>query len=174
MSRRQLHQTLLSLLAALAATALMAVPLGPAPALAAKPKPKITKIKHLGTFPELPGSQVSFTLIKRGKVLVKAVDVQISVTLLCNDGQGGYSWNFFDLPYATSFPDQRIGRNPFGTAGFAVEDIPLTEFDWGYKRFSAFLKHRGRSAWGDIRIRWEQEDGSRCGGAPETWISHAV
>jgi hypothetical protein len=166
------HRSLLSLSAMLLAAALLAVALGTSsPALAAKPKkPRITKIQHLGSFDEMPGSQVSFTLIKQNGRPVKAINVQVSgVSLFCSDANHNFSF----IPYATTFPNMPVGRNPFGQQGFAVEDIPLTEFEWGYKRFTSFLEQGGRSARGEVRIRWEQ-DGGVCGGAVETWTSHAV
>lgn len=166
------YRILLSLLVSLAAAALALLPLFPASsAFAAKPKkPKVTKVKHVGSFDATPGSRVSFTLIKRGGVSVKAIDIEVSgVSLFCSDANR----NFSNIPYTTTFPNMQVGRNPFGDTGFAVEEIPLTEFEWGFKDFAAFLENRGRSARGDVRIRWEQ-DGGVCGGAIETWTSHAI
>jgi hypothetical protein len=131
-------------------------------------KPKTTKIRHVGTFDDMPGSEVRFTLVKEGAKFKKAVNVQVTnVSLFCSDGNGHFS----NRPFSTTFPNMKVGR-ALGVTGFAVSDIRLPEFTWGYKSVTGFIKARGKRASGDARIRFDEGEGG-CGGQIVSWTSTA-
>lgn len=139
-----------------------------APGAADAKKPKTTKIRHVGTFDGMPNSKVTFTLVKKGRKLTKAINVSVSgVELFCSDGKGTFSMR----PFSTSFPNVKIGA-ALGSVGFSTDDLRLQEYTWGYKRIFGVIKARGKRASGDARIRFDEGEGY-CGGAVVPWSSRA-
>jgi hypothetical protein len=144
----------------------LSVPLAVPEAGLAKQMPKTTKVRHVGSFDGMPGSQVRFTLVKKGSQLLKAVDIRVSgVVLQCSEGQGGRS----TTTYSTAFPDASV-RSALGTVGFALSEMRLREFEWGYTSFVGFPTHRGKRATGDSRIRWDH-GGRLCDTGTASWTS---
>ena len=121
--------------------------LGPVPADAATAK----RYHHVGTFTGQPSSKVSFTIVKRGRKLVRAENVHASMTLECDDGDGNYS----NQPYTRRFGKLRIKHAGTLTGfGWGPDRITLPGVEGGYEGFFATLSHGGKRARGSMQTRY--------------------
>jgi hypothetical protein len=130
-------------------------------------RPRVTKLKHVGTVQGMPGARVEFTVVKRGRALRKVTNIRVTnVNLFCTDGNG----NFSNQPVSTTFADTRIARSRFGW-----RDVPMKVegAEQGYKTLGGNLSKDGKRASGDLRLRfWSGPEGG-CGGQYEDWSSRA-
>ena len=139
-SRRTLVALNVCVCAALAAIAPVAADAAP-----------IKRYRHVGTFTGQPSSKVSFTIVKRGRKLVRAENVRASVTLECDDGDGNYS----NQPYTRRFGKLRIKHAGTLTGfGWGPDRITLPGVEGGYEGFFATLSHGGKRARGSMQTRY--------------------
>ena len=129
--------------------------IGPVAADAAHTK----RYHQVGTFTGQPSSKVSFTIVKRGRKLVRAENVRASVTLECDDGDGNYS----HLPYTRRFGKIRIKHVGSITGfGWGPDQVTLPGVEGGYEGFFATLSHGGKRARGSMETRYWHNSKDFC------------
>jgi hypothetical protein len=144
----------------LSACAGLAITVSPvATDVAAAKKVPTKKLRHKGTVSGQPDSVVAFTVVKKGRKLVRAENVRIDVTLLCDDGNDNLSRKRYTRTFGNAPIKRVLGLTAFG---WSADRITLPEAQGGYEGFLGKLTHRGKRAHGDVETRYWTNDIDFC------------